>query len=190
VSDPTCRAGVALYAGTQNQINGIVDAPPAQYLFSVCAELGARSRFQAHQGVRVWRGADLYLFYFVDLQSRIVFAQPDDAEDSSRREAWHSQTSHDWSFEDARALVRWLGLHFRYVGDKTPRSKIAYRLPQIWQEYVTGGRTDSPPVPLGLPSDPDVAFASKGWRGWEDWFWEERARQPSDERNAIARSPA
>jgi hypothetical protein len=190
VSDPVCRAGIGLYTGTQDHLNGVYDAPPAQYLFSVSAELAARSRYQAPQGVRVWHGADLYLFYFVDLQERIVFAQPDDGEDSARREAWHSQTRHDWSFQDARALSRWLGLHFKYITDRAPRSKLMHRLPEIWREYVTGGRTDSPPVPLGLPLDPEVAFAGQGWLGWKDWFWEERTRQPPDKAKAGDMTPA
>ncbi len=63
---------------------------------------------------------------------------------------WESVGRANWrSFEDARKLVRKLGLK-NITG---------------WREYRTSGKK-----PADIPAAPDDVYAADGWAGWGDWF--------------------
>jgi hypothetical protein len=172
MTNPKPVPGAGLFIGAQDRSNEVIDRPPAEYVFRIPDHLVARSWYQGHQGLRRWRGRDVYMDFFVDPVSRVVFGQPDLHEEDRLREAWSTQDAQDWAFDQTRALCRWLGLHHRFIDKRTPRSRLTGRLLEFWCEYVDGKRADRPPLAVGLPRDPDVRFAGSGWAGWEDFFWE------------------
>jgi hypothetical protein len=169
--------GIGLFLGWQGSSNDVVNGPPRPYLTHLTVEAMERARWRASRSVWAWRGENLYMVSFVDPDTKIVFAQPDREESAARRTAWFAQDSEEWTFSDARSLARWLQLYAKYVDEKTPRSKLRPRLPKIWREYLDGQRAEVAPTALGLPRDPDEAFESGGWLGWEDWFWEPRSAE-------------
>jgi superfamily II DNA or RNA helicase len=66
------------------------------------------------------------------------------------------------SFNKARSFVRKL---------KIPNQG-------VWRNYTTGKLSDEnlPPLPVDIPSRPEVAYAGKGWKSWPDWFGYRRKR--------------
>jgi len=121
-----------------------------------------------------WKGSDLYVDYFVEPETRIMFAQPDAKESQARRREWFAQDTEVWTFDDARKLSRWLELYAKFVTDKAPRKKLIPRLGEFWHGYLDGKRGEVAPLALGLPREPEKAFAGAGWVSWEDWSWESR----------------
>jgi hypothetical protein len=175
MSTPIATPGPAFFLGWQHSTNEVIDRPPREYVMRLTAEAATRARWRASTLLRTWRGHELYLASFVDPETAIVFALPDADESSARRKAWETQSAEEWTFSDARAMARWLQLYAKYVDEKTPRSKLGPRLPDIWREYLDGRRDDVAPTALGLPRNPDEAFAGAGWADWENWHWEPRA---------------
>lgn len=174
MSDPIPSAGLGLFVGWQDRSNAIEKEPPRPYLTRLNGQLTARAWYAAHQGLVKWRGSDLYVNYFVDPETRLMFAQPDGKEGKQRRREWFAQDTEAWTFEDARNLSRWLELYARNVTEKTPRKKLVPRLGEFWRAYLDGERGEVAPLALGLPQEPDKTFADAGWVSWEDWSWEPR----------------
>jgi superfamily II DNA or RNA helicase len=61
-------------------------------------------------------------------------------------------------FTTARDFVRSLGL----------------RSSTEWQPYCQGKLPDLPPLPAGIPSNPQLVYANDGWEGYSDWIGSER----------------
>lgn len=175
MSDPTPSAGLGLFVGWQDRSNAIEKAPPRPYLARLETKVTSRAWYAAGQGLVRWRDADLYVDYFVDPETRVVFAQPDAKEGQARRWEWFAQDTEEWTFEDARRLSRWLELYAQHITGKVPRKKLVPRLGEFWRDYLDGKRGTVAPLALGLPREPDKAFAGAGWVSWEDWSWEARA---------------
>ncbi len=171
MSDPKPIAGIGLFVGWQDPSNAIEDTPPRPYLIKLEADIVDRAWYAAHQGLVPWNGQDLYVDYYVDPATRMMFAQPSLRGAQDRARAWHAQVSESWNFAEARAHSRWLALYSRYVGERMPRKKLVPRLKEFWLEYVDGMRPDVAPVPLGLPRNPEEVFSDGAWLGWEDWSW-------------------
>jgi hypothetical protein len=172
VSDITPHPGLGLFFGWQDGTNDIVRGPPRAYLTRLDDAVTARAWYAGHQGVRSWKGSDLYLDFFVDPTTKLMFAQPHNEEARERKREWFAREGEVWTFDDARNLSHWLRLYAGYVNDKTPRKKLVPRLPEFWTEYLEGRRPDCAPLALGLPREPHQAFAEAGWVSWEDWSWE------------------
>jgi hypothetical protein len=164
--------GFAYYAGVQDRFNDIESRPPKPYLMNVTSDVAARSWYAARIGMAHWEAGALSLVYFVDPESKYVFAQPHPDESKTVRQNWFDQAVSALSFAEARDLSWWLELHKPYINENTPRKKLVPRLPELWREYIAGQRADCAPIPLAMPRDPDQVFASSGWTTWEDWFWE------------------
>jgi hypothetical protein len=164
--------GLGLFVGWQDRTNAIAKEPPRSYLTRLDNKVTGRAWYAGHQGVMAWGGRDLYLNFFVDPSSSLMFAQPCANEEQARRREWFEQGIVTWTFEDARNLSRWLALYTAYVTQKTTRKKLVPRLPEFWTAYLDGRRPEVAPLALGLPREPDKAFAGAGWVSWEDWSWE------------------
>src|SRR3972149_5359846 len=81
----------------------------------------------------------------------------------NRRGGWRS-------FEEARALVRSLGL----------------RTQTAWEAWARGEAR-----PADIPCSPQDVYRDKGWAGWDDWLGPGRKRggwRPFEEARALARS--
>ena len=61
MSYPTPSPGPGLFVGWQDRSNSIGNPPPRPYLVRLDGQVTVRARYAGHQGVRTWRGGDLFL---------------------------------------------------------------------------------------------------------------------------------
>jgi hypothetical protein len=178
------KPGIAWYAGTQARDNSISDAPPAPYLCLPSADAVRRAWYAAAIGTMVAERHELIVLYFVDPETRYLYAQPHpDTAAASERDWGIAEPHAQLPFEPARDTARWIYKLSRVNafakgqgeaeaqgdadGEAQPQAKTHE---QWWRSYVAAQEPNAPPFPLGLPVDPEAAYRDQGWINLKDWL--------------------
>jgi len=162
--------GLAWFAGTQDRDNSIANAPPAPYLCSIRAEVVSLARHAARIGTMDRSGSPTHVVYFVDTDTKYLYAQPHPGTDAARERNWGiTDPNALLPFDPARDLARWIF--------KVSREK-AEDFEAWWASYISRPALGRPPVPLCLPSRPAEAYRDARWVGVQGLAREANEGQP------------
>jgi hypothetical protein len=166
------KPGIAWYAGTQAGDNDISEPPPVEYLCSVAAGVAERAWYGARIGNLSAEGREITVLYFVDPETRRIYAQPHpDTGAATQREWGVSDPYAGLPFELARETARWI---FKVSKGRTKDHEA------WWLRYMAGSEPGGPPIPFGLAANPDHVYRDQGWIGFTDWLVPPRlSRKPN-----------